>query len=212
MQIEAAFRFMKEHPRPSNLRDVYEFGVYKGTSLKKICDYLKDNECTVASPFVFGFDSFQGLPSESEGMEVFEKFTEGAYHFNFDVDPIDYIEAKVDYEFLYIIKSTFDNLTPACSIMFPALLVHVDCDIYKSTLDALEFMFENKLIQVGTLVAYDEFRTTISLSGEEAAHIEMFKKYNAGANEIWHYIYTDKQTGTPIRQSLFEVSQISYDK
>ncbi len=103
--------YMKEHPRKDTpLKDIYEWGVYYGDSLKKICDYLKDNELTHHTPFVFGFDSFQGLPLESEGIEVFDKFKPGSYKFQDNVDAIRFIREKVDYPFLYLVKGLFNEI------------------------------------------------------------------------------------------------------
>jgi hypothetical protein len=95
--------------------------------------------------------------------------------------------------------------------MGPALLVHIDCDLYASTLDAFKFLLKNKLIVKGTLVAYDEFQSTNDplSGGESKAHLEFFQPslWNGGMDciEIWHNIYYDKDTGQSIRQSLFEV-------
>lgn len=207
-QIDAAFVYAREHPRSNHLTDTYEFGIYKGESLKKICSYLKN--INLVGSFVWGFDSFEGLGKEAPGMEVFEKFSEGSYKFDLEENPVKYIKNKIDYKYSIIIKEWFSNLKNHSLVpcMLPAFLVHIDCDLFSATIDALEFLFSNKIIREGTLIAYDEFKSTKGLAGEERAHLVTFNKYMAEAEEIWHYQYQDKSTGQKIRQSVWEVLKI----
>lgn len=208
-QLDAAFQYMNENGRVGD--DFYEFGVYKGESLKKICDYVKSlTNFKLSTPFVWGFDSFEGLEAEAEGMEVFEKFQKGAYKFDLTEDPIAYIKRKVDYKHSIIIKSRFANLKslPLVPTMFPATLIHIDCDLFSATIEALDFMFMYNLIVPGTLIAYDEFRSTKELAGEERAHKVISSKYYVESDEVWHYTYKDRDNGQKIRQSVFEITKI----
>lgn len=208
-QIDAAFRYIYDNiDIYSNsdfaVADMYEFGVGSGASINKMIKYIEANlHVKDMWPNIYGFDSFEGLPSEQDGVEVFSKFTKGSYKFN----QIDHNRSEVP---VFIQKCWFQN-AKFIDDMEPALLVHIDCDLYTSTIDAFKFLLENKLVVKGTLVAYDEFRSTNDplSGGESKAHLEFFQPslWQSGMDcvEVWHNIYSDKDTGQSIRQSLFEV-------
>lgn len=208
-QIDAAFRYIYDniniYSKHKDLQDgdIYEFGVGSGASIRKILKYIDHNLYTYNMfPYIFGFDSFEGLPDEQNGVELFSKFTKGSYRFD-DVKNLRSATTFIQNVWFKDIKYVSD--------MGPALLVHIDCDLYSSTIDAFKFLLENKLIVKGTLIAYDEFQSTNDplAGGESKAHLEFFQPSlrMAGMNcvEVWHNIYRDKDTGQDIRQNLFEV-------
>ncbi len=209
-QIDAAFRFLYDmggvaYTLPRGLCDVYEFGVYKCGSLKKICSYLRDNDFSLTQ-MVYGFDSWEGLPEEAEGVEVFGKFTAGEY--KAEKPDLIKLRKELQHEELYLIDKWFSDLNREDVekfSMLPAMLVHIDADLYISTKHALRWMFDNKLIVKGTLVAFDEYKSTVGCAGEEKAWLETMEEYSVKANEVWHSIYYDKDTKQEIRQSLWEV-------
>lgn len=60
----------------------------------------------------------------------------------------------------------------------PAMYVDIDCDLYISTYQALDFMFAHKLAVVGTLIGYDDYcLTNLGIAGESRAHKEIAHKY-----------------------------------
>ena len=76
--------------------------------------------------------------------------------------------------------------------MMPALYVDVDCDLHTSSIDALDFLFANGLVGVGTLVGYDDWWTIPCVRyhssrprrppsplavGEGLAHAQIAQKY-----------------------------------
>lgn len=209
-QIDAAFRYMYDNPNTYRDRsgDIYEFGVYNGNSLYKICNYLRLNPHVIGKDVnVYGFDSFEGLPKEENGMPVFAKFGEGAYKAEKNDITIEIVAQSV-YPNSYVIKSWFDKLAESRIKYFalkPAILVHIDCDLYISTKQALKFIYDNSLVSPGTLLAFDEFESVGCNGGEKKAFMEILEKYQYNAEEVWHFTYRDKHTNTPIRQSLWEV-------
>lgn len=214
-QIDAAFRYIYDNPDKYNFYnrmyrdeigviDCYEFGVCNGGSTKKICDYITKNNLIGYTSWVFGFDSFEGLPKEADGVDTFDKFKPGSYKSKYTPEEI---KRSTQYAFCKIYKSWFNQLNHE-HVRFPALLVHIDCDLYISTKHALEFLYKYELIKKNTLIAYDEFESTDrpELSGERKAHELYFGKDKPyQVDEIWHSIYYDKTTGQRIRQSVFEV-------
>ena len=209
-QIDAAFRYIYDNPNKYHFRnrklypitDIYEFGIYNGNSLCKISSYLKNNPDLIGiKPRIFAYDSFEGLPKEDG---VFEKFKEGNY--KSENSPED-IRVLVNYDNLSVYKTWFSDLKKSMVNKSgkPAILIHIDCDLYTSTVDALTFMINNNLVSTNTLIAYDEFRVG-KYKGEHTAHEEVLSKMQIRSYEIWHNIYYDKNTGDEVRQSVFEVT------
>ena len=70
--------------------------------------------------------------------------------------------------------------------MKPAAYVDIDVDLYKSTVLALDFLFRNKLIQVGTLIGYHDWGGLEEFTGGESlAHKELTEKYGVVCEEIF---------------------------
>lgn len=116
---------------------VCELGVYRGQSLNEIARHY-------APEIVYGFDTFTGLPEFWR-----EGFPEGA----FDVS-----SEKIVFEkncFLY--KGLFEDTLPKFldQVTGPAKLIHVDCDLYSSTISALRIL--SPRIQPGTVIVFDEY-------------------------------------------------------
>jgi hypothetical protein len=212
-QLDFAMRYIWEnkfkyqsHPK-KEVRDlvcsnlgIIEFGVGSGSSLKKIGGYLKDNEFTYIH--LMGYDSWEGLPAEKEGVELFPKFGEGTYKFDIDLASVVY---KVDYTNLFLRKTTFDKIPNEDSERITiAALIHIDSDLYISAYDALDWCFKNNLVVEHTLIAFDEYYSVVD-GGEEKAFLDIQEKYKFGSQEIFHYLYYDKDTKTAIRQNVMEI-------
>ena len=90
------------------------------------------------------------------------------------------------------VKGFYDkSLTPELvreRNMKPALFVEIDCDLYVSTIQALDWMLREKLIVVGTLIGYDDFHAGGS-GGERQAHHEMVKKYQLELHPLTEVVF-----------------------
>jgi len=140
----------------------YEFGVYKGASIKFWASMNRHSD----SRFV-GFDTFSGLP------ESWDNFTGGLKKGTFDTQgklpQID--DARVSFckglfqdtfpDFLE--KSNSDNL----------LIVNIDADLYSSTLYVLTMA--HKILKKGSIIIFDEFS---SVMHEFRAFEDYCKAYN----------------------------------
>ena len=182
--------------------DVYEFGVFTGKSIKYINDALSHVGKDIRK--IFGFDSFCGLPKETED-ERDEVISEvGIYQWregdfdsqrHFGVSGVDKVvdsvnsfvresvPESVDIEWIagFYSDSLQDNIVKELD-MQPASYVDLDADLYLSTIEALDFMFRNDLIQKGTVIGYDDGggtpRWNTQEDGASKAHVEMCEKYN----------------------------------
>jgi hypothetical protein len=192
---------LKKYVRPSDLTDIYEFGVYTGTSMIDIGNVFADQGIPIRK--FFGLDSFQGLP---HGMEDGDQtdWTEGNYSTQEHFDGYDIEEAMKLVEhhirdrcrlntLIQMIPGFYENsLTPEAILKYdmqPALYVDIDVDLYSSTITAVSFMIESSLIVPGTIIGYDDWGGTmgwrLALNGESKAHKELCEKYNMKCEELF---------------------------
>jgi len=120
-----------------------EFGVFKGGTIRYIEKRLRRMGKTDA--IIHGFDSFQGLPKawggSSLGRSAFS--TKGK---------LPRVPPNV-----VLHKGWFTDtiLQWRASVTAPLAFLHVDCDIYSSTVEVLEGLYDR--MQVGTVIVFDEY-------------------------------------------------------
>jgi len=119
---------------------IMELGVYKGNTLNHIADI-------VSPKIVTGFDSFNGLP---EPWEMSEAVTVEAGRFSVKSE-IPKIRKNATLEiglFSDTLSTWLDQQGE--NIQF----LHLDCDLYSSTIDALTIL--NPKIKSGTIMVFDD--------------------------------------------------------
>tara|TARA_R100000900_G_scaffold47653_1_gene38377 strand:+ start:63320 stop:63841 length:522 start_codon:yes stop_codon:yes gene_type:complete len=116
---------------------ICELGVYKGQSLNEIAK-MNPNKT------IYGFDTFKGLPEFWR-----DGFPQGA----FDVAGENLVLEKN----CKIYKGLFQDTLPKFMVELDekASLIHVDCDLYSSTISALNILAPR--IQKGTIIVFDEY-------------------------------------------------------
>jgi hypothetical protein len=115
-----------------------EFGVYSGASITEIANQLSDRT-------VYGFDSFRGLPDAFA-----DKLPKG----HFDTRGL---VPKVPNN-VKICKGDFEDTLAHFfqTHQGPASFVHLDADLYSSTMCAMEHLIRAKWLVVGTVLVFDE--------------------------------------------------------
>ena len=146
--------------------DIVEFGVYTGRSLALLSHYhhnfKNDRVHGTLTPDrnVIGIDSFEGLEDNGHA-----RWKEGSFKTNHSWHPFLKIGEKVSaeyglelfdyYNLVYpkIINNFFSEIpTDFCE---KVALIHIDCDLYQSTLDALNLVKDK--IQDGTIILFDDW-------------------------------------------------------
>ena len=189
--------------------DIYEFGVYSGVSVDNILEvYTKHNQKDIR---IWGFDSFEGLPEETKDKnDAFYKslWSEGEF------SSCDYLDVDDPQKAAKIIEDQLKAKYPGFDIKMiigffcdslsidekykPASLIDIDVDIYTSAVEALDFCWNNKLFQVGTLIYYDDWAG--EGFGESRAHFEFIRDKQLELNMIY--------SGP---QRLYRVESINYE-
>ena len=137
-----------------------EFGVYSGYSLDIIAAKMP----------VIGFDSFEGLPEDWR-----EDFPKGTFAFPQEMS-LPYIPNAM------LVPGWFENTVPG--FPFPPLgLVHIDCDLYSSTVTALNAITE--AVFDGTIIVFDEYHSYPGAEDhEEKAFREWINRFDMEASVI----------------------------
>jgi len=128
--------------RPRGPGHAYEFGVFAGASMRTLFAQL-------APPFLWGLDSFAGLPDSRE--ERLQDWTPGRYR----ADP----RAKLAHEFPGRVGfvAGFFNVSLADPglverrRMKPAAYLGIDVDLYGSTKEALDWAFRSGIAVPGSV-------------------------------------------------------------
>ena len=91
-----------------------------------------------------------------------------------------HILAKVGYRNTTFVQGFYNESLPNLrahlrSRMQPAMLVDLDCDLYESTIQAMEFLLAHRLLVQGTVVYFDDWRK--SGEGMKKAHRELSRRH-----------------------------------
>ena len=177
-------------------KDVYQFGVWCGSSMVAIQKLFKSNNLKIRK--MFGLDSFEGLPKEEDGIINRDAaWWPGNFSAktDFEVSSIEeamalvYNRLEKDVETV-LVPGFWDKVLTKENIekydFKVASYIDVDCDIYSSTKILLDFMFDNKLVVPGTLIGYHDWGSTdLWTAGESRAHKEMTLKYGVNCDYLW---------------------------
>ena len=120
---------------------IAEVGVYRGGSAKLICEAKKNKN-------LYLFDTFAGLPKLS-ARDNLKQFHRGQYVASFDKVK-DYLKL---YKKVYFYKGLFQNTVRALRCK-KFSFVHLDVDIYQSTLDCLKFFYP-RMCKGGIIISHD---------------------------------------------------------
>jgi hypothetical protein len=174
--------------RANKHKDIYEFGVYTGSRMREFATKIK------GFGHMYGFDSFTGFPNEATGLWVPSRhWAQGGDSASdalklWDASTLlQNLRSYIRYEETSFIVGYYnESLTRelrASKPFKPALLVDLDCDLYISTVQALNWMFQSGLIVPETLVRYDDWTGNKTNSAKEQAY---FRRRGIEAPpEVW---------------------------
>jgi O-methyltransferase len=139
--------------------DYLEFGVWRGTTFKKWLEMNRHPDSRFS-----GFDSFEGLPEDWFPGQPKGTFSTGGVAPDID-DARGSFEVGWFQNTLYPFLSTFKS--------DKQLVVHIDCDLYSSTLFVLGAL--DRHLTPGTVIIFDDFS---SLTHEFAAWLDYRRSFS----------------------------------
>jgi len=146
--------------------DMFEFGVYEGTTINYISSLYKDK-------IIYGFDSFEGLPEKWRN-----GFEKGAFNLNGNFPNVN--------NNVKLFKGWFNESLPIFlkeNDIKKIGFIHIDCDIYSSTKDI--FTILDKFITKNTVIVFDEY---YNYPGWEDHEYKAFQEYIIASGKKYKYI------------------------
>jgi len=144
---------------------VMEFGVEKGASLRHLA--------ALTPRTVHGFDSFEGLPGDWSGT----KEAKGAFDLKGRLPKVPG-NARLHVGWFDATLAAFLPTDPA-----PCALIHVDCDIYSSTVTIFTMLRER--IIPGTVIVFDEY---YNYPGWRQHEYKAFQEFIAASGLSYRYL------------------------
>ncbi|MCP3959947.1 MAG: hypothetical protein GY719_19045 [bacterium] len=183
--FEKAVGRLSETVGPENVGDYLEFGVYQGNSMMAMQEAVR--RVGIDRVRFFGFDSFEGLPSEAEWDGP---WSEGEFRSDIEFTRKRLTEGGVDWDRTELVKGFFsDTLTLELRqqhSLEKASLIMVDADLYTSSRDALVFC--EPLIKDTSVIFFDDWNSTDEEGGEKRAMRELLEAHpDLEAEEIGTY-------------------------
>lgn len=163
--------------------DIAEFGVSSGTSLISLIRlneiYNKNVPHLVGKKNIFGFDTFEGLPYLDEEYDLNNDkdlipvdMKVGGYNANKSYNEL--LNYCNKFKNVKLYKGIFEETIPLFkndNKHFSFSLIHIDCDLYKSTKVALEGILER--LNVGGIILFDEI-FHLKFPGETKGFFEVY--------------------------------------
>lgn len=153
----------------------FEFGCHSGRTFSAAIRASRELGILETTKF-FAFDSFEGLPETSDEDGIFRggTYSTGVNEFK------DALEKQANYKISNdnIIKGFYsESLSPHLQEKMPKVgVVHIDVDLYSSTVDVLSFI--KPLLVKGSVIIFDDFFCfpAGSNQGEDKALSEFLSK------------------------------------
>ncbi|PIQ23166.1 hypothetical protein COW36_19310 [bacterium (Candidatus Blackallbacteria) CG17_big_fil_post_rev_8_21_14_2_50_48_46] len=159
-----AFQKCFEYLQLSQIKGpVLEFGTFFGYSASVIAYLLKHFQLDWP---LYLYDSFQGLPEPEHSVDqasyevkAHQVWLKGAMNVPEEIpDQIHKgLSVLLPLEQIHVIPGFFSETLPASLPKEPAALVHLDCDLYASSLSVLKALLERELFQDGCLLLMDDY-------------------------------------------------------
>lgn len=135
----------------------FEFGVFRGTSYAYQAGQIKKY---YPNSSIVGFDSWQGLPEETDGVWIPERHAVGEYAALKDevLRKLSNLGISPDEKQFRLIDGFYsDSLVPELRSSFaPLIFVNIDVDIYVSTIELLDFI--EPLMRTGLVLYWDDWK------------------------------------------------------
>lgn len=179
--------------------DIAEFGTASGTTASFIAQALASYQLkpfeTFGKKIFYLFDSFQGLPaitdSSDKDMQHVKSgvWSEGACK-DLSKEQLQKLVCKsLPSDQVSIHEGWFKDTLPNIPPKTQFSMLHLDCDLYQSTLDVLDYCLSNRLISQGAIVCFDDWNCNFASNyhGQRKVWREMIEKFEIEYSDCGMY-------------------------
>ena len=171
--------------------DYYEFGTGSGKTFAFVYHLVKRN---IPNMKLIGFDSFEGLP-ELKDLDKNSQFETRKQVHPFERFKKEMKLKKVNLNKVIVKKGWFkDTLTQRYSNN-KASLIFIDCNLYYSSVEVLNYIAKYDLIQNGTIMVFDDwfYFKNNKKKGDQMAFREFLEQNkHIGATEYFPFKHSGK--------------------
>lgn len=182
------------HQLNGGIGDIAEFGTASGVTSGFLASAMDRGE---KEPYLLStrpsklhlFDSFQGLPEISNPLDVQAGWKKGWFAGLSELELFQRINRFLPKEQIKIYSGWFKDTMKTISIDTKFAIIHIDCDLYESTMDVLDYLFENEHLLDGCVIFFDDWNCGNASPhlGERRAWSEITKKYNVNYSDCGEY-------------------------
>jgi hypothetical protein len=172
--------------------DIYEFGVLAGWTARRFAEIMRDMHYLGD---LWLFDSFEGLPRprgeiDNQSYDVTRGIWSGEMKLpdswieelgtSVDEHIVQRLSLVLSADRIHVRKGYFSE-TLQEPLGRPAALVHLDCDLYQSTVEVLEALHQRDGLQDGTILMFDDWNCNRAnpAFGQRRAFREFLDRHNS---------------------------------
>ena len=172
---------------------IVEFGTMTGSSAAALAAGMKTLDGHRHTRTLYLCDSFEGLPVSKAPEDMKSPHVaDGTWHPGQCVDRgaddlREYMADIIPREKVRIVPGWFKDT--AKRLEGPFAVIHVDCDLYQSTMDALVPLFERHFVSDGAMILFDDWNCNRAdpRYGERAAWKELCRRFEIEASDEGGY-------------------------
>lgn len=186
---------------------IAEFGTMSGRSATVLAEgisfYLKeraekDEKHNIGERKFYLFDSFKGLPESTEKADIESPEVATGIWGQSTCKELTAEQLKnqlskyLPEEKLEIYEGWFEDTLPTLPKGIKFAYVHIDCDLYKSTIDILDYLFQNDALANGAMLFFDDWNSNHASNqyGQRRAWKESIEKYDINFSDCGEYAGT----------------------
>ena len=179
--------------------DLVEFGTMTGYTARAISEAMLAVEAQYGRPKkkLYLFDSFAGLPEPVAVPDVSSPHVKLGHWAEGGCKVLDrrelfaVVAGTLPTEQFEIVEGWYNESVPAIPSTTTFGFIHVDCDLYQSTIDALDPLFKRGQITRGAVLCFDDWTCNRASSafGEQRAFSELSERYSIRFSPWGHYTW-----------------------
>ncbi len=176
--------------------DIAEFGTMSGMTARILSKALLDLD--IYSPMkkrLHLFDSFKGFPDTNTAIDIDSPhvkagvWREGSCQ-GVSVDQLSQIcQQFIPPDRFSVYDGWFSDTMSQIQEGTKFALMHIDCDLYQSTIDVLDYAFKHEMVSEGCALFFDDWNCNRANPefGERKAWAEMVDKYKIKSSDCGEY-------------------------